>query len=70
MAGLNLLAKPLDRVASRFPKRARARAERLAATAPGRALALFAAAAKAGDAEAAFIVGERYLEGKGTPRHP
>ena len=37
--------------------------------APERALALFAAAAEAGDAEAAFIVGEHYLEGKGTPRH-
>ena len=35
-----------------------------------RALALFAAAAEAGDTEAAFIVGERYLEGKGTLRHP
>ena len=31
---------------------------------------MFAAAAEAGDAEAAFIVGERYLEGKGTLRNP
>ena len=70
MTRLNLLARPLDRFASRSPKRARARAERLSETAPERALALFAAAAEAGDVEAAFIVGERFLEGKGTLRHP
>ena len=70
MISLNLLAKPLDRFASRSPKRALARAERLSKAAPSRALALFAAAAEAGDTEAAFIVGERYLEGKGTLHHP
>ena len=70
MDGMNLLAKPLDRFASLSPKRARARAERLSEAAPERALALFAAAAEAGDTEAAFIVGERYLEGKGTLRPP
>src|SRR5271166_4312547 len=70
MISLNLLAKPLDRFASRSPERARARAERLSKAAPDRALALFAAAAEAGDAEAAFIVGERYLEGNGAMRHP
>jgi TPR repeat protein len=70
MVGLNLLTKPLDRFASRSPKRARARAERLSEAAPERAFALFAAAAEAGDAEAAFTVGERYLEGKGALRHP
>ena len=38
MAGLNLLARPLDRFASCSPKRARARAERLSKAAPDRAL--------------------------------
>src|ERR1700693_1003415 len=67
---LDFLARPLDRLASRSPRRARARAARLTEAAPERALALFAAAAEVGDADAAFLVGERYLEGKGTLRHP
>ncbi|HEY0136876.1 MAG TPA: hypothetical protein VGB85_22495, partial [Nannocystis sp.] len=66
----NILARSLDRLASVSPKRARVRAERLAETAPERALALFAVAAEAGDARAAFAVGEGFLEGKGTPRDP
>lgn len=70
MARLNLLARPLDRFASRSSKRARVRAERLSKSEPERAFALFAAAAESGDAEAAFTVGERYLEGKGLLRHP
>src|ERR1700683_1375630 len=70
MAPMNLLARTLDRFASRSPKRARVRAERLSEAAPERAIALFAAAAAAGDAEAAFTGGERYLEGKGMLRRP
>ena len=70
MALLNLLAKTLDRFASRSSKRARVRAERLSRSAPDRALMLFATAAEAGDAEAAFTVGECYLEGRGMLRHP
>ena len=70
MAGLNVLAKPLDRFASLLPKLALSRAKRLSETAPQRAFALFATAAEAGDAEAAFAVGERYLDGKGTLRQP
>lgn len=69
MAGLSVLATLIDRFAARSRKYARARADHISETAPERALALFAAAAEAGDIEAAFIVGERYLEGKGTPRH-
>ncbi|MGF7160894.1 hypothetical protein FHS85_002525 [Rhodoligotrophos appendicifer] len=69
LAGLHLIAKPLDRLAAHFPRRARARAERLSEAAPDRALVLFAAAAEGGDMEAAFLVGERYLEGKGTVAH-
>ena len=65
-----LVAKQLDRFASRSPKRARARAERLSKVAPHRAFALFVVAAEGGDVEAAFIAGERYLEGNGTLRHP
>src|ERR1700693_5562470 len=68
MTRLNVLAKQLDRVAALSPKYARARAEHISGTAPERALALFVAAADAGDAEAAFIVGDHYLEGKGTLR--
>ena len=70
MAGLNLLAKPLDRFASLLPRLALSRAQRLSEGAPLRAFALFAAAAEAGDPEAAFAVGERYLAGKGTLRQP
>jgi TPR repeat protein len=70
MAGLNLLAKPLDHFASLLPQLALSRAKRLSEGAPQRAFALFAAAAEAGDAEAAFAVGERYLAGKGTLREP
>jgi len=68
MATLDTLAKPLDYLASRTLKWARARATRLSEAAPDRALALLAAAAKAGDADAAFALGEHYLEGKGTLR--
>ena len=70
MSGSNLLTMSLDYFASTSPRRARARAERLSETAPERALALFAAAAEAGDPEASFAVGEHFLEGKGTLRHP
>ena len=70
MAGLNLLAKPLDHFASLLPQLALSRAKRLSEGAPQRAFALFAAAAEGGDAEAAFAVGERYLAGKGTLREP
>ncbi len=64
------VARLFDYFASGSPKRARARAEHLSEAAPERALALFAAAAEAGDPEAAFMVGERFLEGKGTLRQP
>jgi uncharacterized protein len=67
---LNFLAKTLDGFAFRSRKWARGRAERISKTAPERALALFAAAAERGDPEAAFLVGERYLEGIGASRHP
>src|ERR1700722_58730 len=70
MAVLNVLARHLDYFATFAPNRARARAEHLSETAPERALALFAAAAEAGDIQAAFTVGEQYFEGKGTPRYP
>ena len=40
MISLNFLTEPFDRFASRSPKRARARAERLSKAAPDRALAL------------------------------
>jgi hypothetical protein len=64
MTGLNLFAGTLNRLASRSSRRKRVRAERLSDAEPQRAFALFAAAAEAGDAEAAFKVGEFYLDGK------
>ena len=70
MAGFKLLAGPLKRLASRASKRKRVRAERLSETEPQRAFALFAAAAEAGDAEAAFKVGEYYLDGKAVLGQP
>ncbi|WP_339086842.1 tetratricopeptide repeat protein [Hyphomicrobium sp. ghe19] len=66
----NLIATSLDYLATRSPTRARARANRLSEKAPTRAFELFASAAGAGDVEAAFIVGECYLEGKGILRQP
>jgi len=64
MAGLKLFAGPMARLASRSSKRKRVRAEQLSVTNPQQAFVLFAAAAEAGDVEAAFKVGECYLDGK------
>ena len=55
---LNVFARQVDRFAARSPQTAQARAKHLAEAAPERALGLFAVAAEAGDAQAAFAVGE------------
>src|ERR1700693_2900682 len=69
MAGLRILSRVADRFAARSPQGALAQANRLAKIAPERAFALFVVAAEAGDSLAAFMVGECFAEGKGTPRN-
>jgi TPR repeat protein len=65
-----LISGLIDLLAARSGKSALARGRRLAAQAPARAVKIFAAAAAAGDAEAAFALGEAYQSGRGLPLQP
>ena len=66
---MSLLTPLLDFVAARWPRLVLALAEALSARAPARALALFARAARAGNTQAAYRVGEAYFTGQGTMCH-